>query len=360
MGISAKVGYLAPNRCDDVVVVQELLNGAVKRFPVLKGLWAPLVADGACGDLTLNAIESFQQKVLNFKYPDRVVDPDGKTWKKLNANVESPQQITSVSQSWNLQSALKWLDDQVPQAVIDQYSFFEKSLLDLFGDDEEEDCTKKVAPAVKTGMPAVTPFRQGDPRWGKTTLGFGPATIHGYGCAMTSLTMAATYLGSRTKQWPAGQQPDKLTPLIVNNILKSANAFATGTYLLWIVGGAKALGMTGHDSGIGEKLAKEAVQSIDACLKTGGLVMVHVDYKRDWVGDHWILIIQKKSCGEYLAIDPAYGKALTLYETPDGNVKAKAHVLLYGRASSWVDRTPASVKSYRVVRYVTLKSSDIK
>ncbi|MFV8781673.1 hypothetical protein ACNKU7_04545 [Microbulbifer sp. SA54] len=350
MGISAKVGHRAANRRNDVIVVQELLNSAVRRFPVLNGGSGALAVDGDCGALTLNAIEAFQRKVLHFNYPDRVVDPGGKTWKKLNANIESPQQVTNSSQSWNFQSVVKWLDEQVPQSVIDQYSFFERSLLDLFSGDEVQGNSAAVAPAV-------TPFRQGDERWGKKPLGFGGGTIHGYGCAMTSLTMAATYLGSRTKYWPAGQQPDKLTPLIVNNILKSSNAFTKGSYILWIVGGAKALGMTGQDSGIGQELAQEAVHSIDACLKEGGLVLAHVDYKKDWVGDHWILITQKRSNGEYVAIDPAYGKALALYTTPDGGVKAKSHVLLYGRASSFIDTTPENVKNYRVVRYVTLKTS---
>lgn len=361
MGISAKVGYLAPNRYGDVTVVQELLNGAVRRFSVLNGLWAPLVVDGACGSLTLNAIKLFQQKVLHFQYPDRVVDPGGKTWKKLNANLESPQQMRAVSQSWNFQDTLRWLDEQVPRAVIEQYSFYEKDLLNfLDDDDDQENCSSNSASTAPSGAPKITPLRQGDPRWGKKALGFGGGTIHAYGCAMVSLTMAATYLGSRTKYWPAGQQPEKLKPLVVNSILKSAGTFAKGSYSLWIEGGAKALGMIGQDSGIGKKLAQEAVQSIDKCLMAGGLVVVHVDYKKNWKGDHWILITQKNSCGEYLALDPAYGRLLNLYSTPDGNVTAKAHVLLYGRASSMIDRTPENVKNYRVVRYVTLKSGDVE
>ena len=183
-------------------------------------------------------------------------------------------------------------------------------------------------------------------------------TIHGYGCAMTSLTMAATYMGARTRHWPINLKPSQLTPDIANNIIKKAGSFSKGSYMLWIVGGAIALGMDAKDSGVGQKIKSSDRLKIDEALKTG-LVLVHINYKKDWIGDHWILLTHKNSTGAYVAIDPAYGKNIQLYASPDAGTPKKDHILLYGRSSSAEasasQKVKDKIKQYELVRFVTLK-----
>ncbi len=290
---------------------------------------------------------------MGYQYPDQVVDPGGKTWKKLNGNVPSVDTLSVKASEWNLSSVQAWLNELIPQSVIDQYHMIERELKSLVAGPAK-------AESLSSKGRSIAVFRQGDKRWGSTKLGFGSGTIHGYGCTMTSLTMAATYIGSANSHWPENLQPSQLTPLIANKILKKAQAFQPGTVNMYVARGAQALGMKGKDSGIGTKIQQSDLQTIDQCLRQGGLVLAHVDYKKDWIGDHWILISKKMSAGEYQAIDPTYGKHMTLYGSPDGGVQAQSHVVLYGRNSSWVDKTPENVKRYRVVRYLTLHEADTK
>jgi hypothetical protein len=71
--ISAAVGEGATNLRADVIKVQELLNA--KGFKLGR-------PDGSCQGRTIGAIKSFQNGFMH--RPDGVVDPGGKTWKKLN------------------------------------------------------------------------------------------------------------------------------------------------------------------------------------------------------------------------------------------------------------------------------------
>lgn len=74
MGISSSVGAGGKNSSADVKIIQKMLqqNG----FPQLH-------ADGACGPKTIQAIMSYQSKFL--RQPDGVVDPRGRTFRKLSA-----------------------------------------------------------------------------------------------------------------------------------------------------------------------------------------------------------------------------------------------------------------------------------
>lgn len=336
MRITASVGRSAANRRDDTRTIQKLLNKARLRYPAFR-LHRELVEDGLCGEQTVAIIEAFQRLVLSYSYPDGKVDPGGKTWKKLNANFASRQEVEPLVVNW--MRFLPWFDQQVPAEVQKQTN--EYSLL----------VSKPAASPAK----AIVAFKQGDSQWASKKLGNSSSkTVHGYGCAMTSLAMAATYLGSATNHWPANQAPKDLTPLVVNSILKKAGTFVAGSHMLWIEGGAKALGMKPVDSGVGVRLQAERLQAINSCLASGGLVMVHVDYKSSWKGDHWILLTNNNGNGAYTAIDPAYGKSLKLYTTPDAGIAKQDHVLLYGRNSSFAETTPANVVNYRVVRFVTL------
>ena len=78
--ISASVGDSAHNRPPDVRTVQDLLN----RVPLTSGgPLPPLKVDGLCYGKTLSAIEGFQKKGCGFKWPDRRIDPGGRTWNEL-------------------------------------------------------------------------------------------------------------------------------------------------------------------------------------------------------------------------------------------------------------------------------------
>ncbi|HVN83829.1 MAG TPA: glycoside hydrolase family 19 protein [Candidatus Binatia bacterium] len=81
MCLSAAVGPQCPNKKDDVIVVQVLLNlqGA--------GQGLPVDVDGAFGQQTGDAIEAFQRQVVGTASPDRRVDPGGATLQALRAGL---------------------------------------------------------------------------------------------------------------------------------------------------------------------------------------------------------------------------------------------------------------------------------
>lgn len=79
MAISAAVGFQAPNRVNDVRVVQQLLRS--------RGFHIGQV-DGLCGDRTRSAIRIFQGGFL--QAPDGRVDPGGTTWRHLQAPGAAP------------------------------------------------------------------------------------------------------------------------------------------------------------------------------------------------------------------------------------------------------------------------------
>jgi hypothetical protein len=78
--ISASVGTRGVNRTEDVQQVQERLNRFVARLQL-----EPLRADGDCGPKTRAAIAAFQDDVMGVELPDGRVDPDGPTWRALDA-----------------------------------------------------------------------------------------------------------------------------------------------------------------------------------------------------------------------------------------------------------------------------------
>lgn len=359
MAISASVGHKGINKPLDVETVQKLINKALSDYPRFKNKQQALKVDRDCGDNTKTAIGLFQEIVLNFKHPDKLISPGKTTWKALNKNTTNTQQLNACAalKKPEMLNFTTWFSFDVTDIFISTANKYYDEMSSLLESDD------KPAPAKPAKQ--VTAFRQGDKRWGKEKLGNSKTgSIHGYGCALTSLTMAATYLGSSTKHWDKNLTPKQLTPLVANNIFKKANVFSANSYMLYITGGAKALGMTGKDSGIGKKISSSARTTIDQQLTNGGLVLAHVDYKKSWKGDHWILITQRTSEGSYKAIDPAYGKTLTLYTAPDAGITTSKHAILYGRGSSFStaipDKVKDKVKQYKVVRYVTLSAGDAK
>ena len=303
--------------------------------------------------MTKAAIGQFQKVVLNFRNPDETVEPEKRTWKALNSNVRASQDLHAGARlrKTEMENAAWCLDTTVNASFM--------SIANTYYDEMNGVCHSEPSPWMNTipkqTQQNVIAFRQGDRRWGKEKLGYSKkGTIHGFGCAMTSLTMAATYIGSPTQHWDKDQAPKNLTPLVVNNIFKKAGVYKADTYMLFIVLGAKALGMNGTDSGVGKKINSTALLKIDQTLSKGGLVLAHVDYKKSWKGDHWILLTQKLNNSAYRAIDPAYGKTLSLHKSPDKHIKPVDYAVLYGRSNSFEVKTPSNVSHYKVVRYVLL------
>lgn len=79
--IAGSVGQGGKNAKPDVVTVQELLN----KVPLGEGgPEAPLKVDGLAWSKTIAAIRRFQSVNLGHKWPDGRVDPQGKTFTRLN------------------------------------------------------------------------------------------------------------------------------------------------------------------------------------------------------------------------------------------------------------------------------------
>lgn len=87
MKLTDSVGSSAENRFNDVVVVQTLLNQNIASLAP----HAPIEIDGKCGPLTIDLIIAFQYKVVGLKHPDGRVDPDGQTYKALQAHAVSSE-----------------------------------------------------------------------------------------------------------------------------------------------------------------------------------------------------------------------------------------------------------------------------
>jgi hypothetical protein len=82
--ISGSVGRRGVNNRDDVMTVQQLING---RLP---DPLRPLDVDGRCGPLTINAIEEIQRRFLQMNPPDGRVDVGGATWRWLTTGGVAP------------------------------------------------------------------------------------------------------------------------------------------------------------------------------------------------------------------------------------------------------------------------------
>lgn len=80
--IQRSVGRNGMNQKADVETVQDLLNANLAKMPGV----AKLTRDGKIGAKTIAAIEAFQRKVVGMPMADGRVDPNGKTWMKLNQN----------------------------------------------------------------------------------------------------------------------------------------------------------------------------------------------------------------------------------------------------------------------------------
>lgn len=306
--ISAPVGAKGTNLSRDVKVIQELLNTARVNNAKFKTAGIDRLAeDGDIGPKTIAAISAYQKHVMGWQGDavDGTVHPNRMTWKSLNGNVGS-----------------------VPG----------------------EQSSKEATPS--TMVAGYVMFKQGD--FKSTTLGNGNLNVSGHGCALCTLTMAATAIGTATKHWPKNLAPRDLTPPKSNDIIKAAGGF-TGS-LLKMKEAAEALGMTYDEFGRTSELKGSDVSWIEHNLGAGYPVAAHVDYKSSNVGDHWILVVRRRSDATFDAIDPATGRVVTLTKAPMssiGDPKGAPGLdsVLKGVLYGWGQGGSKSQMKYVVVRF---------
>lgn len=304
--IGHSVGVEGVNRGPDVRVIQSLLNDALARYPKFAASGVTkLAVDGIAGRNTNNAIAKFQETVMGWSGSsvDGTISPGRMTWKALNGNVESSFAITP-----QLTPASMWIGG---------YSV----------------------------------FRQGDY---KEKLGNNSSkTIAGYGCALCTLTMAATSIGAPTEHWPTDLLPKFLTPSEANVILRKAGAF--DGYRLIISAAAAALGMEYEEYGKDFNLSDEHLTILDAHLRAGKPVAAHVDYKGNATGDHWTLVYALNVGNTYSTIDPAYGKKMLLTSARNQTVNNARYATTKDEKTGILFGWPNSGGSANQQKYVVVR-----
>jgi hypothetical protein len=311
--ISAPVGAKGINNKPDVKVIQELLNAARENNSKFKAAGINrLKEDGDIGPKTISAISAFQEKVLGWKGAavDGTVHPNRTTWKSLNGNVGSAR------------------GEQSSQDVC---------VLPMFA--------------------GYVMIRQGD--FSSTQLGSGSLNVSGHGCALCTLTMAATAIGTPTTHWPKHLRPRDLQPPQANDIIKAAGGFSGSNLFMGVAAGA--LGMTwdefGRDKfGRDKDLKASEVSWVDSHLAAGFPVAGHVDYYSSNIGDHWILIVQRRPDGTFVAIDPAYGQRVTLTKAPQSSLRdpkggPRTDAIKKGVLFGWGQGGTSNQLYYVVVRF---------
>jgi hypothetical protein len=309
--ISAPVGAKGSNLKPDVKIIQQLLNSARTSNPKFKaaGIDA-LVETGDIEPKTIAAISTYQEKVLGWHghAVDGTVHPNRTTWKSLNGNV---------------------------------------------GGARGEQSSADAAPA--TMVAGFMMFKQGDYR--SCSLGNGGLNIASHGCALCTLTIAATSIGTATAHWPKDLRPRDLTPPQANDIVKAAGGFQGSNLKMGMA--ADALGMTYDEFGRSSNLGQSDVSWIESHLAAGFPVAGHVDFRSSNVGDHWILIVQRRPDGTFDAIDPATGRMVRLTKSPvssmfDPKGGPRTDAIGKGVLFGWGQGGSRSQQNYVVVRFALL------
>lgn len=344
MDIKLSVGKGGKNTPTDTRVVQTLLNQQRSHnSQFATAVSKPLDVDGRCGAKTIEAITSFQSVVLKWRPQscDGLVSPGRKTISALNGSNGSLNCVMALPvnasgySGFNLESFLSSYAPPVPQ----------------LGPVGAAGATP-AAQSTSNAAESFTSFKQGN--YKGETLGSGSLSMSGYGCALCTLTMAATHIGSRTSHWPDGLMPKDLTPVKANSILIKGGGFSGS--LIIMKTGATALGMDYVEYGRGSNLGDADYSRIAAHVQAGKPVAAHVDYKKSANGDHWILITKKNGDGSFTAIDPATGKTCTLRRPKDDpenlRLKDRGENGKVAVLAGWPDGGGSSnQQKYNVVRY---------
>lgn len=356
--IKRSVGARGVNTDADVRLIQNLLNQPRNQPPV-PYREAVLTVDGDCGGLTVDAIERFQSAVLKWggRSVDGRVDPKGKTWRALNGNVASCHDILPMQLDWQSVAALKCAASNAGARMEDDMGPPEPPQIDDAG---------RAKAYTKVNQWRYDKSVLGH-RYGEDKDGDGEGdkwtSVRNAGCALSSLTMAATRIGSATPHWPNGLTPRDLTVLQANEICKKAGAFTRQSLLMGQA--AAALGMAEQEYGFNRANAKmlplpeNAVDQIYAHLMTDRPVAAHVDYKAKGGkrGDHWVLLTNVQGDGKVRAIDPSGGKFMTFTKSSTNNARFEEtqNGILFGESGvGFGPATTANQKNYCVVRYILL------
>ena len=393
MAISASVGINGKNNPADVKKIQILLNQALKDYPKFRQTFIQerkreqLKQDSDYGPNTENAIIIFQKIVLNFKWPDGLIDVGGSTWKKLNGNSTKQTLHARHDMHIQLEKILQYLGSQ-GKSYFELCEFLIPGVSNACSSntcssDPQHSPTKGGSSGSRRfNRPSTQPkafntavnqkYRQGGGNWGQILTGNSNSyTLSRTGCLLTCYAMATTVLGSRTKHWPENLKPEKVTPKEANQIVIKGGGFSGGS--MKTVTAATPLGMKAEDTGRRKKLINRAshLLNIDNHLRSGGLVCAHVHYRRaekglkqdhDWAGDHWVLMTGKNTAGEYTFIDPGDGKS-SVFSTEKPKTRTvfrndPINVLLYGtNKNKSTTKTSRNRPLYEVVRYIKLSSS---
>lgn len=361
-GIRCSVGENGVNLHNDVNAIQVLLNERRQDSAALEAAFPALSEDSKCGSRTIGAIRAFQEVGLKWSGPscDGRVDALGKTIRALNGNIAS----TALTKP----------------AVDIGFGISEEGFGDgmCIAPPSVAAATSAAPGALSPGAPegAYTPFRQGAYRYERDSsgkivkneagekvrerLGNSTLTVAGYGCALCTLTMAATSIGARTKHWPKALTPAALTPPKANRIINTGGGFSGGC--LYMKKAAGILGMDYEEYGFTSGLQGTELNRISSHISKGLPVAANVDYKNSSKGDHWVLISKKNGNGTYEAIDPTYGKTMLLRppkdETENERYAARTSGQRKGVLVGWPGNggVEKNQQKYIVVRFALLST----
>lgn len=282
MGIKMAVGVNGVKKGGDVGTIQNLLNTRYSDTPAFKTAADKVIPaderaspttllkqDNDCGSKTTKAILAFQQAVVKMPNPDGTVEPNRRTWKLLNGNLERPIAITNRN-------------------VNGEY--------------------------VPMNQGAYKNVKLGDQNNDKISIG-------SKGCMLTCYTMAATVIGRETEHWqPCGLQPKNLTPALVNRIFLNAGAYSGAEMYPEIA--AEALGMKlKKECGRPNPLTAGDMGKFEEHLVKRHPVVAWVDYNGSAAGDHFVLVIGKNVDGTYKVLDPNGGGEFAMSVDPKGNAR---------------------------------------
>jgi len=155
-------------------------------------------------------------------------------------------------------------------------------------------------------QPAIKHYYQGDPGWGKQTLGKF-TTLGKSGCAVTCLAMLTNWYGDRDS-----------TPATLDRYLDRNNGYV-GDLVIWDVVTKYIKNSTGKllqykQIQYGLNMDKTVIEKLDASIP----VILGINYDFDkWI-DHFVLAIGYNADKEIIINDPGY-KDGSGYDNPEKN-----------------------------------------
>jgi hypothetical protein len=160
-------------------------------------------------------------------------------------------------------------------------------------------------------------FSQRDPRWKNEKMGRSGLTIGGYGCAMTSVTMAGC------------SKMTGLTPSTMNTWLSNNSGYTAGGAIYW--GKPPGFQPTSGFSYLGEATVKNAA-TLKALIDAGKFVVAYSKRFENVNSTHWTVIYKYNGDGSRLNqfeyLDP-YDLQYALHTVDDGKVTSASRTQIY-------------------------------